>query len=218
MLIHTDLPEPVAPAMRRCGILAISATTVFPAISLPTPNDIADWLSLNSLDSTSSLKYTLPASLLGTSIPIAALPGIGASILMSAAARLSLISSDKETILLTLTPCSGCNSYLVTVGPQLISVIVTLTPKVSSVSCNLCAVTLYSDFPPDAAPGFLFNKLTGGNLYAFLGLFTGLTCTSVFCSSLNCSLPCCPLFWFTLFSLYSSLVTSFSYILSLSDT
>ena len=168
---------------------------------------------MNSLDSTSSLKYTLPASLLGTSIPIAALPGIGASILMSAAARLSLISSDKETILLTLTPCSGCNSYLVTVGPQLISVIVTLTPKVSSVSCNLCAVTLYSDFPPDAAPGFLFN-----NLYAFLGLFTGLTCTSVFCSSLNCSLPCCPLFWFTLFSLYSSLVTSFSYILSLSDT
>ena len=216
MLIHTDLPEPVAPAISICGIFAISAIIVFPAISLPTPNDIADWLSLNSLDSTSSLKYTLPASLLGTSIPIAALPGIGASILMSA--RLSLISSDKETILLTLTPCSGCNSYLVTVGPQLISVIVTLTPKVSSVSCNLCAVTLYSDFPPDAAPGFLFNKLTGGNLYAFLGLFTGLTCTSVFCSSLKCSLPCCPLFWFTLFSLYSSLVTSFSYILSLSDT
>ena len=172
VLIHTDLPEPVAPAISICGILAISAIIVFPAISLPTPNDIADWLSLNSLDSTSSLKYTLPASLLGTSIPIAALPGIGASILISAAARLSLISSDKDTILLTLTPCSGCNSYLVTVGPQLISVIVTLTPNVSRVSCNLCAVILYSAFPPDAAPGFFFNKLTGGNLYAFFGFFS----------------------------------------------
>ena len=42
VLIHTDLPEPVAPAMRRCGILAISATTVLPAISFPPPKESLD--------------------------------------------------------------------------------------------------------------------------------------------------------------------------------
>ena len=59
-------------------------------------------------------------SLLGTSIPTADLPGIGASILMSLAAKLSFISSVSPTILLTLTPGSGKISYLVTVGPILI--------------------------------------------------------------------------------------------------
>ena len=43
VLIHTDLPEPVAPAMRRCGILAISATTVLPAISFPTAKESLDF-------------------------------------------------------------------------------------------------------------------------------------------------------------------------------
>ena len=42
VLIHTDLPEPVAPAIRRCGIFAISVTTVLPAISFPTANDRRD--------------------------------------------------------------------------------------------------------------------------------------------------------------------------------
>ena len=50
----------------------------------------------------------------GTSIPIAAFPGIGASILIPVAAKLSAISSVKFTILLTLTPGLGCISYLVT--------------------------------------------------------------------------------------------------------
>ena len=36
VLIQTDLPEPVAPAINRCGILAISAITGCPAISFPT--------------------------------------------------------------------------------------------------------------------------------------------------------------------------------------
>ena len=98
---------------------------VFPAISLPAANAIFDEVFLNVSVSISSLKNTLPASLLGTSIPMADLPGIGASILISAAARLNLISSAKDTILLTLTPSSGFNSYLVTDGPQLISVIST---------------------------------------------------------------------------------------------
>ena len=37
VLMQTDLPEPVAPAMSRCGIFAMSVTMVLPAMSLPTP-------------------------------------------------------------------------------------------------------------------------------------------------------------------------------------
>jgi hypothetical protein len=33
---HTDLPEPVAPAMSRCGIFARSFTTARPSRSLPS--------------------------------------------------------------------------------------------------------------------------------------------------------------------------------------
>ena len=86
---------------------------------MPTANAIFDFILANASDSSNSLNVTAVLSLLGTSIPTAALPGIGASILISAAARLSFISSARLTILLTLTPCSGWISYLVTDGPQL---------------------------------------------------------------------------------------------------
>ena len=48
VLIQTDLPEPVAPAIRRCGILAISVTTFCPAISSPTANVSGASIALNS--------------------------------------------------------------------------------------------------------------------------------------------------------------------------
>ena len=34
--MDTDLPVPVAPAIRRCGIRARSATTTLPVVSLPS--------------------------------------------------------------------------------------------------------------------------------------------------------------------------------------
>ena len=117
VLIHTDLPEPVAPAISIWGILAISATTVLPAISLPTAKAMLELNSRNSLLSKRSRSATVIFSLFGTSIPMAALPGIGASIRISVAARFNLISSARPTILDTFTPCSGCNSYRVTLGP-----------------------------------------------------------------------------------------------------
>ncbi len=36
----TDFPEPVAPAMSRCGIFSISATDTLPPISFPTQKEI----------------------------------------------------------------------------------------------------------------------------------------------------------------------------------
>ena len=102
VLIQTDLPEPVAPAISTCGIFAISVTTTLPPI-----NDILEVLSLNSLDARRFPSMTVEFSLFGTSIPTAAFPGIGASIRISAAARFNLISSASPTILLTFTPISG---------------------------------------------------------------------------------------------------------------
>ncbi|MPM72359.1 hypothetical protein SDC9_119332 [bioreactor metagenome] len=62
---------------------------------------------LNSSASITSLKNTGVKSLLGTSIPTAAFPGIGASILTPEEAKFRAISSDRFTILLTLTPTLG---------------------------------------------------------------------------------------------------------------
>ena len=136
VLIQTDLPDPVEPAIRRWGILAISATIVLPSISLPAAKASLDLAFINSGLWIRSRSITALCSLLGTSIPTAALPGIGASIRISGAARFSLISSESPTILLTFTPISGCSSYLVTVGPQLTFVTLAFTPKLYRISCN----------------------------------------------------------------------------------
>ena len=95
----------------------MSAITGFPPISLPKAIARGDSKFLNSSLSNTSLKPTICPSSLGTSIPIALFPGIGASILILFAAKLSAKSSVKFTILLTLTPGLGCISYLVIVGP-----------------------------------------------------------------------------------------------------
>ena len=45
VLIATDLPEPVVPAIRRCGIRARLATTGSPPMSLPSASGSAWALS-----------------------------------------------------------------------------------------------------------------------------------------------------------------------------
>lgn len=115
------------------------------------------WFSISSWTLPSGLSYSEP-------IPIADLPGIGASIRISAAARFNLISSARFTILLTFTPCSGCNSNCVTDGPQLILVIVTWTRNLQCF-CSFVqsdAVLLCCYFPLFFFP--FSNKDTGGNL------------------------------------------------------
>ena len=70
-----------------------------------------------------------------------------------------------------LTPCSGCNSYRVTVGPQLTLVMVTFTPKLCRVVCNFMAVSRrWSSESPDAFRSPRFRKSTDGKTYSF---FTG---------------------------------------------
>ena len=75
-----------------------------PATSFPNVTDNGE-LSL-SLTNTSFIE-TSSFTLFGISIPISDLPGIGASILTSLAARFNAISLLKFTILLTLVPGVG---------------------------------------------------------------------------------------------------------------
>ena len=109
-LTQTDLPEPVVPAISRCGILAISVMTISPEISRPS-TAVSLLLALRNLsESISSRMETMLTTLFGTSIPTAALPGIGASMRTPLAARLRAISSERLVILLILTPGAGCSS------------------------------------------------------------------------------------------------------------
>ena len=87
---------------------------------------------------------TMDFALLGTSMPMADLPGMGASILTLSAARRRAISSARDVILLILTPASGTSSYLVTEGPLLILVTVAFILKLSRVAISLLAPLIIS--------------------------------------------------------------------------
>lgn len=72
---------------------------------------------------------TIFCFLLGTSIPIVPLPGIGAIILIPSAARLKAISSSRFLIFDILTPSAGVISYKVMVGPTVAIIVFICTPK-----------------------------------------------------------------------------------------
>ena len=126
---HTDLPEPVVPATRRCGSFAIFPTIASPLISFPIENVSFDSDFLNASESIISRRYTVLTFLFGTSIPtVDILFGI-AAILTPVAPRASAISSDKFVSLFSFTPISSSISYLVTVGPCTTFDISALIPK-----------------------------------------------------------------------------------------
>ena len=148
VLIHTDFPEPVDPAISTWGIFAIFPIATFPATSFPSAILSLELLCWNSSLSITSLKGTISFSLFGTSIPTACFPGIGASILIVSAAKLSAISSAKFAILLTLTPSAGFSSYLVIAGPTETFSTLAWTPKLCKVLCNFAAVSWRAFVPP----------------------------------------------------------------------
>ena len=78
--MQTDFPEPVVPPIRTCDILAISAITTFPAMSLPTANTRLEECSQNLFVSIISHNLTIGFSLYKISIPTDDFPKIGASI------------------------------------------------------------------------------------------------------------------------------------------
>ena len=72
--IHTDLPEPVAPAISIWGILERSVTTFLPVMSLPKQKDRLDLAFSNTELSIISRSFTTDTFSLGISMPIAAFP------------------------------------------------------------------------------------------------------------------------------------------------
>ena len=94
-LTITLLPEPVAPAMSRCGILARSTAWAMPATSRPRANVSVEPDAVKSTSSRIRRRATMLKSLFGISMPTALLPGIGASIRSERAARAIARSSDE---------------------------------------------------------------------------------------------------------------------------
>ena len=131
-LTITLFPEPVAPAISRCGILVRSVARAAPATSRPSAK-VSPWLE--SANSTSSKMLFSPTTLLsrfGISMPTTERPGIGASIRIDRAESAIARSSASASILLTRTEASGSSSYWVTTGPALIPTTCVAMPKLAS--------------------------------------------------------------------------------------
>ncbi len=136
-----------------------------PAMSRPAQNVTLESLESNSLEAISSSRVTMTLEALGTSMPTAALPGMGASMRMSVTARLSLMSSARLVMRLTLMPFSGKSSKRVTEGPQVTSVTTTLMPKLAKVCSSLSAVASRAALvlaPP--VDLFFLSKVMGGKM------------------------------------------------------
>ena len=127
MLIATDFPEPVVPAINKWGIFAKFATIGSPPMSfpkasgsfcLPSPKYRLDKISLRTTFSRFSFGY---------SIPITERPGTVDTLVESADIDLAISSANPIT-LLALRPGAGSNSYIVTTGPGLTETISPLTP------------------------------------------------------------------------------------------
>ena len=108
--MQTLFPDPVCPAIRRCGSFARSVTIAPPATSFPSATVSFDGDPLNSALSATSRTETRPIARLGISIPTTLLPGIGASIRSVRAARASERSSASASIRESLTPAAGLSS------------------------------------------------------------------------------------------------------------
>ena len=116
MLIATDFPEPVVPAISKWGILARLATIGSPPISLPRAKGSFILASPKSRADRISLKAHISRCSLGNSIPITDLPGTVLTRAESADIDRA-ISSDNPITRLAFKPGAGSSSYMVTTGP-----------------------------------------------------------------------------------------------------
>ena len=176
--MHTDLPMPVAPAISKCGIFLISIIMGSPATLRPRHVVMRLLLFLNSSVEMSERRYTVSGCLLGTSIPTAALPGIGASMRTPPVARLRAISSTRFAIERTRMPASGKSSYRVIVGPRDTPTMRVFTLKLArtftsfaALSCSSSRMLSFFCGPTSA------SRSIGGNLYSGFGISMG-TCVT----------------------------------------
>ncbi len=127
VLIATDLPEPVVPAISRCGIRARFATTGSPPMSLPRARGRAWDESPKPLAERISRSSTFSRSSFGSSMPITERPGMVETRQASADIERAM-SSERPMTRLALRPAAGSSSYMVTTGPGRIATISPRTP------------------------------------------------------------------------------------------
>ena len=108
-LTLTDLPVPVEPAIRRCGIVARSLTNGSPWMVLPSASVSRDVERRYASDSSSSRMEICSRFGLGIWIPTVDLPGMR-SMSTDSACMARQRSSASPVILLYFTPASGLNS------------------------------------------------------------------------------------------------------------
>ena len=107
VFMQTDLPEPVEPAISRCGALARSSMTGLPATSLPSTIGIAACPFCHASDSITARMKTASVFVFGTSTPTTGRPGIGASTRTVLADRFIAMLSAIASTFFTLTPSSS---------------------------------------------------------------------------------------------------------------
>ncbi len=130
----TDLPEPVVPAISRCGMRARSATIGAPPMSLPSASARGEATSSYALLLMISPSVTTSRFSFGISRPITDFPGI------TSTTRTLVVESERArslasaVIWLALTPGAGRISNRVMTGPGCTATTSTSTPKSLSLS------------------------------------------------------------------------------------
>lgn len=115
VLMHTLFPDPVAPAIRRCGISFRFAITLRPEMSFPTAKLIFDAAFQKFIGINQFQNETISGFSFSRQFPHC-FSRIECSIRMLFARRFKAISSASFVMLLTFTT-AGCTSYRVTDDP-----------------------------------------------------------------------------------------------------
>ncbi len=165
-LTMTLLPEPVAPAIRRCGIFARSAARACPATSRPRAKAIRLAIPATSGSSRIRRIATTLKSMFGISIPTTVLPGIGASMRIVRAARAIARSSASPSMRLTLIDGSGSTSYWVTTGPAFHFTTRLGMLKLASLPVMIAAFRSWSMPWPAARAATSSRSVIGGRRYS----------------------------------------------------
>ena len=102
---------------------------------------------------------------LGTSMPTTDFPGIGATMRKLIAFMANARSSARFTILATLVPGAGSNSYIVTTGPGRTSVTLPSMPKLSNAFDKMsdCPFNSSSVMRASIPEGSVNNSSASGN-------------------------------------------------------
>ena len=160
--MHTDLPEPVVPAISIWGILAMLPTMQLPPMSLPTEKEDFPLARANSGESMTSRRDTVVTVRLGTSMPtMEILPGT-AAIRTPEAPRLRAMSSAQEVSLLSRTPLSSSTSYRVTLGPRVTLMMWASMRKLARVSFSRAEFSRISSVPSALMPMGRRSRSMGG--------------------------------------------------------